>query len=157
MWLPVTAERCLLKRLRRTTGSMPIADMKLASAVASHDPKPALHGRSCKQEQDNGPVDLTNSAQPVTSLRLAAGPHTLLPFLRTRALNSPPSLATLRIVHRKSADLRSHPQLLKGAMFRSYGICRTQMLPASTTRFSSPRSAGDLPAMACTMSSSTRL
>ena len=38
-------------------------------------------------------------------------PHALLIFLSPSALNSPPSPAILRAVHRKSAGLRNHPHL----------------------------------------------
>ena len=58
----------------------------------------------------NGPNHLTDSVQPVTSLRHATGPHALLAFLRPIALNSPPSLALLRAVHRQSAEAGSQPQ-----------------------------------------------
>jgi hypothetical protein len=59
----------------------------------------------------NGPDDLTDSAQPVTSLRPAADLTPFWFFHIPRAPTSPPSLAILRTVHRKSARSGSHPQM----------------------------------------------
>jgi hypothetical protein len=60
----------------------------------------------------NGPDDLTDSAQPVTSLRPTADftPFWLFPI--PRALISPSSLAILRTVHRTSARSGSHPHFV---------------------------------------------
>jgi hypothetical protein len=81
----------------------------------------ALHGLGARHRVDcggqsrcraflNGPDDLTDSVQPVTSLRPAADltPFWLFPIPATPT--SPPSLAILRAVHRTSARSGSHPQ-----------------------------------------------
>jgi hypothetical protein len=59
----------------------------------------------------NGPIDLTDSAQPVISLRPAAGHHTLPVFVPSASSCSPPSLVICRAIHRLSADLRNRRQL----------------------------------------------
>ncbi len=58
----------------------------------------------------NGSDDLTDSAQLVTPSTRRRH-HIPLAFFSPGERNSPPSPATRRVVHRKCAGLRSHPQL----------------------------------------------
>ena len=96
----------------------------------------AAHGLGARYRQDcggrdrcraclNGPLALTDSAQPVTSLRLAASHYTpgLCPF-RDRC--SPPSSVIRRAIHRLSAGLRNrrHPSLRQTS-----GASRCMTLP----------------------------
>ncbi len=71
----------------------------------------ARHGLGARHREDyggrdrcraclNGPIDLTLSAWPVTSLRPAADHHPLPDFVSSADRYSPPSLAILRAVHR---------------------------------------------------------
>jgi hypothetical protein len=55
----------------------------------------------------NGPIDLTDSAWPVTSLRPVAGHHTLTIFVPSRNRCSPRSLVARRVIHRQSAGSRN--------------------------------------------------
>jgi len=59
----------------------------------------------------NGPADVPDSAWPVTSLRPAAGPHTLPIVIPSGHRCSPPSLVTYRVIHRLAAGFpnRRHP------------------------------------------------
>jgi hypothetical protein len=81
----------------------------------------ALHGLGARHRVDcagrgrcraclNGPIDLTDSACPVTSLRPAAGHHTLPLFLPSGDRCSPPSLVIHRVIHRLRAGLRNRRQ-----------------------------------------------
>jgi hypothetical protein len=83
----------------------------------------ASHGVGARYREDcggqsrcraflNGPDDLTDCAQLVTSLRPAADLTPFWLFPLPRAQTSPPSLAILRTVHRKSARSGNHPQYL---------------------------------------------
>ena len=82
----------------------------------------ALHGLGARHRGDcggqdrcraclNGPLDLTDSACPVTSLRPAAGHHTLPVSVPSEDRCSPPSLVIRRAIHRLSAVVRNRRQL----------------------------------------------
>jgi hypothetical protein len=58
----------------------------------------------------NGPLDLTDSAQPVTSLRPTPEHHNLLVFATAADRCSPPSLVIRRAIHRLCAALRNRRQ-----------------------------------------------
>ena len=70
----------------------------------------------------NGPIDLTDSPQPVTPLRPAAEHHNPLVFVPSADRCSPPSSVIRRTIHRLNAGLRNRRQRARSIALL---ICRS--------------------------------